>query len=180
MVSATATALRIFGPASAATPAAAESRSSAQFSAAPNWSFPLNHHIPCSRTPPAVPSKWAKVTSNILAIYTCTRKLGLLTPRQMLLACLLTCCPEALATTSASVGLIKTTQPCESRSTLPPPVSNSLCFRHHNSRYIHLPEKAACCFCQISNTSPCRRRRFSIVSAYRRAQRTHLYPNVEH
>ena len=87
MVSATATALRIFGPASAATPAAAESRSSAQFSAAPNWSFPLNHHIPCSRTPPAVSSKWAIFTSNILAIYTCTRKLGLLTPRQTLLAC---------------------------------------------------------------------------------------------
>jgi hypothetical protein len=48
MVSATATALRIFGPASAATPAAAESRSSAQFSAAPNWSFPLNHHFPAA------------------------------------------------------------------------------------------------------------------------------------
>jgi hypothetical protein len=72
-----------------------------------------DRNIPCNRTPPSFSFELMKLTSNILAVYIRKRKLGLLTPRQILRGfCLLACRPEALSGYPQWWALINTTQPC--------------------------------------------------------------------
>ena len=102
--------------------------------------FPPSYHIPCNRTPPRFFFKPTQLTSNILAICNCKRKLGLLTPRQNLRGSYLFACrSEARAFTSAVVGSYQyhptlrgkgyTTNSCFQRplisSSPPPPICTS-------------------------------------------------------